>query len=234
MFDTAVPAVLGAVGDELPAHVRAQLRRFKHGPGASSVTLVLDGPIPWADPDIAASGTVHVAGTAAEIARAQAEIRAGRLPDRPMVLLGDPVVVDPSRERNGLRAVWTYAHVPAGSTTDVTERVIAQIERFAPGFRDRVVATRCIPAAQLPEHDEAMVGGDISLGAINAWQMLARPQVAWDSHYLGEIRGGAGAFIGSSAALPGPGVHGMAGWQAAKSLLRRRGIPLPQIRPVPR
>ncbi len=231
LFDTAVPAVLASLGDELPVHVRAQLRRFTHGPGASAVTLVLDGPIPWADPDVARSGTVHVAGTAGEIARAQADIRAGRDPERPMVLLGDPVVVDPSRERDGLRAVWTYAHVPSGSTTDMTERVLAQIERFAPGVRDRVVATRCIPAGRLPEHDEAMVGGDISLGAVTAWQMLARPQVAWDSHYLGEVRGGAGAYLGSSAALPGPGVHGMAGWAAARSLLTRRGLPLPSIAP---
>lgn len=231
VFDTSVPTVLGVVGNDLPGHVRAALRRFRRGPGVATVALVLDGPVPWADRRVGSAGTVHLGGSVAEIRRAQTAVRQGRHAERPVVLLGDPTVADPGRARGGLRVVWSYAHVPAWSTRDVTPDVLAQLERYAPGVRDRVVATRCTPAAAVGDHDEAMAGGDISLGAITAWQMLARPRLAWDPHLLGDLPGGTRAFLGSSAAVPGPGVHGMGGWLAARSLLDRRGLALPDLRP---
>lgn len=204
--------------------MRAALTRFRGGPAASTVTLVLDGPVPWADDAVADAGTVHLGGSVARLRAAQAAVRAGKHAERPVVLLGDPTVADPGRTRGGLRAVWAYAHVPAGSARDVTDDVLAQVERFAPGVRDRVVATRCVPAAALSEHDENLRDGDIAAGAITTWQMVARPRLTWDPHLLGEVGGGARAYLASAATPPGPGVHGMGGHLAARSLLRHRGL----------
>ncbi|QIK84337.1 NAD(P)/FAD-dependent oxidoreductase [Sanguibacter sp. HDW7] len=222
VLSTSVPDALGIVGAGLPRHVEAALSRFRPGPGAAVVQLVLDGPVPWRDPDVARAGTVHVAGAVEEIRRAQADVRAGRHAERPVVLLGDPTRWDPSRERDGLRVVWAYAHVPAGSGRDVTDDVLAHVARYAPDVRDRVVATRCLPAARLVEHDANLAGGDIATGAVTAWQMLARPRLAADPYLLGKVDGRL-VVLGSAATPPGPGVHGMSGHLAAASLLRRRG-----------
>lgn len=223
VLTTSVPRALGIVGQRLPRHVRAALRRFRGGPGAAAVQLVLDGPVPWADARVGAAGTVHVAGTVDDVRRAQAAVRAGRHAERPVVLLGDPTPWDPARERDGLRVVWAYAHVPAGSGRDVTDDVLAHVARYAPDVRDRVVATRCVPASRMSAHDENLLGGDIAAGAVTAWQMLARPRLAADPHHLGEVDG-RHVLLGSSATPPGPGVHGMSGHLAALSLLRRRGV----------
>ena len=224
VLDTNVPTALAVLGDDLPAHVRATLRRFRGGPAAATVALVLDGPVPWADDAVGHAGTVHLGGSAAEISAAQADVRAGRHAARPVVLLGDPTVADPGRERGGLRVVWAYAHVPAGSDRDVTEDVLAHVDRYAPGVRDRVVATRCVPAARLSAHDENLRDGDIASGAVTTWQMIARPRLAQDPHHLGDVGLGARAYLASAATPPGPGVHGMGGYLAAQSLLRRRGL----------
>src|SRR5699024_201211 len=130
---------------------------------------------------------------------------------------------DPARERDGLRVAWAYAHVPARSGRDVTHHVLAHVARYAPDVRDRVVATRCVPASRMSAHDENLLGGDIAAGAVTAWQMLARPRLAADPHHLGEVDG-RHVLLGSSATPPGPGVHGMSGHLAALSLLRRRGV----------
>ncbi|PFG37367.1 phytoene dehydrogenase-like protein [Flavimobilis soli] len=224
VLDTNVPTALAVLGDDLPVHVRAALRRFRGGPAAATVALVLDGPVPWADDAVGQAGTVHLGGSVAEIRAAQAAVRAGRHAERPVVLLGDPTVADPARERGGLRVVWAYAHVPAGSDRDVTEDVLSQLERYAPGVRDRVVATRCTPAVRLSEHDENLRDGDIASGAITTWQMVARPRLAWEPHLLGDVGRGSRAYLASAATPPGPGVHGMGGFLAAQSLLRRRGL----------
>ena len=224
VLDTSVPTALAVLGDDLPGHVRAALRRFRGGPAAATVALVLDGPVPWADTAVGQAGTVHLGGSMTELRAAQADVRAGRHAARPVVLLGDPTIADPTRARGGLRVVWAYAHVPAGSDRDVTEDVLAQLERYAPGVRDRVVATRCVPASGLASHDENLRDGDIASGAITTWQMVARPRLAWDPHLLGSVGRGSRAYLASAATPPGPGVHGMGGYLAAQSLLRRRGF----------
>ncbi|PZR52146.1 NAD(P)/FAD-dependent oxidoreductase [Xylanimonas oleitrophica] len=219
LFDTTPATLLDVVGDAVPAATRQALERFRHGDGAAKVDFVLSGPVPWSDPDhdgtVAQAGTLHLGGTRAQMRQAEAQVHAGRHAERPVVLVSDPTVVDPGRETEGLRPLWTYAHVPAGSDVDVTEAVTAQIERFAPGFRDVVVASRCVPAARMAEHNANYVGGDIAAGAVTMWQMIARPTPRIDPYAAA-----GGVYLCSSSTPPGPGVHGMAGWHAARRALR--------------
>nr|WP_194720024.1 NAD(P)/FAD-dependent oxidoreductase [Cellulosimicrobium arenosum] len=217
VFDTAPGVVADVYADRLATGAARALGRFRHGDAAAKVDLVLSGPVPWAEPEVGRAGTVHVGGTRAEMSRAESEVAAGRHAERPMVLASDPSVVDPARAVGGLRPLWTYAHVPAGSTRDVTEDVVAQIERFAPGFRDVVVGSRCVPAAQMSRHDESYVGGDIAGGAVTMWQMVARPTPRPDPYAVGLE----GVYLCSASTPPGPGVHGLGGWYAARRVLRR-------------
>jgi phytoene dehydrogenase-like protein len=139
--------------------------------------------------------------------------------------VSDPTVVDPSRAHGGLRPLWTYTHVPADSDVDMTERVTAQIERFAPGFRDVVVTSRCTPAARMAEHNANYAGGDISAGAVSMWQMIARPTAR-----LNPYAAGGGVYLCSASTPPGPGVHGMGGWHAARRALREVfGVTVPRL-----
>ncbi len=216
LFDTPPSTLLQVVGDAVPERTRRALDRFPRGAAAAKVDLVLDGPVPWADPEVRRAGTVHVAGTRDEMVRADAAVTSGRHAERPVVLVSDPTVVDAGREVGGLRPLWTYAHVPAGSDVDVTEAVVAQIERFAPGFRDVVVAARCTPAAQMEHHNPAYLDGDISGGSVTMWRMIARPTASLDPY-----RAAGGVYLCSSSTPPGPGVHGMAGWHAARRALRQ-------------
>lgn len=220
LFDT-VPGVVGQVfGGHVPPRPRAALRRYRFGAGAAKVDLVLSGPVPWAADDVGRAGTVHLGGTREQVAAAEADVAAGRLPARPVCLVSDPTVADPGREVAGLRPLWTYAHVPAGSERDVTDAVVGQIERFAPGFRDVVVAARCVPAARMSVHNANYVGGDIGAGAATMPRMLAAPGAAgwrWDPYATGVE----GVYLCSAATPPGPGVHGMSGWHAARRVLLR-------------
>ncbi len=192
------------------------LDRFRFGNAAAKVDLVLDGPIPWADARIAQAPTVHLGGTRAEIAAAEAMVARGRHPEHPYVLLAQPDGFDVGRNPAGMNAVWSYTHVPRGSTIDVTERVLAQLERFAPGVRDRVVAARCTTGAELGEYNANYVGGDISAGAVVLRQLLARPVLSTEPWRTPAK----GIYLASSATPPGPGVHGLSGWHAARSALR--------------
>lgn len=230
LLDTPAPAAADILGQRLPASLERALRRFPHGDGAAKVDFVLSGPVPWRDAEVAEAGTQHLGGTRAQMARAEAEVAAGRLPARPVTLVSDPSVVDPGRIRGGLRPLWAYAHVPAGDTTDPTELVTAQIERFAPGFRDVVVAARGIPASRMAEHNPALVGGDISMGRVTMAGMIARPTARWDPYRLG----GTGWYLCSQATPPGPGVHGMSGWHAARRVLEHEfGIrEMPDLSPT--
>ncbi|WP_028046246.1 NAD(P)/FAD-dependent oxidoreductase [Cellulomonas sp. URHE0023] len=228
LFDTSPRTAVRVLGQRLAGRVARGLVAFPRGRGAAAkVDLVLSGPVPWAHPEVALAGTVHLGGSRVQTAAAEAAVASGGHAERPTVLVSDPGVVDPSRVTPaGLRPFWAYAHVPAGSTLDVTEAVLAQVERFAPGFRDLVVASRCIPAARLAEHDANLVGGDISGGGASMYRMLARPRLAWDPYVLVPPRGGsratgaAGAWLCSSSTPPGPGVHGLPGWYAARRALR--------------
>lgn len=229
LFDTTPRTLSNVVGDRLPARFRRALARFRHGNAASKVDFVLSGPIPWANEHVGRAGTVHIGGTQAEMAAAEAEVAAGRHADRPMCLLSDPTITDTARDVNGLHPLWAYAHVPAGSTVDIGDVVQAQIERFAPGFGDVVVARHCTPAAELPESNANYVGGDIAGGAMTLRQVLARPMPRWDQFSTPVP----GVYLCSSSTQPGGGVHGMGGLHAARRALRDRfGIrDLPHLGP---
>lgn len=196
---------------------RSRLRRLPLGGGVCKLDYVLSGPVPWADPDVGRAGTVHVAGTVAEMRAAEDEVVAGRHAARPVVLLSDPAQFDDSRlGASGLRPVWAYAHVPNGSTQDVRAAVEVQLERFAPGFRDLVVECVVTPASRMSEHNAAYPGGDIAGGLISMWRMVARPGPSIDPYAVAP-----GVYLCSQSAPPGPGVHGMAGLHAARRVLRQ-------------
>ncbi|MDJ1370782.1 phytoene desaturase family protein [Gulosibacter molinativorax] len=217
VFDTSARDLGRIAARELPDAYLRELRRFRPGNSAAKVDLVLDGPIPWADARIAQTPTVHLGGTRSEIAFAEGEVNRGRHPDRPYVLLAQPTEFDPARNPAGLNAVWSYTHVPNGSTFDVSERVIAQIERFAPGVRDRILDCRVTTAAELGEYNPNYFGGDISAGGVQLRQLIARPSLSahpWQTP-------GRGIYLASSSTPPGPGVHGLAGWHAARLVLSK-------------
>lgn len=216
VFDTLPSTVARVMGGALAPGLERGYRAYRHGNAAAKVDFVLSGPVPWAAPDVGRAGTVHVGGSRAEMVRAEADVARGRHAEHPMVLLSDPSLVDPTRVgAGGRRPLWTYAHVPAGSTLDVTEAITAQVERYAPGFRDVVVAARCVPAAQMERHNPNYVGGDISAGAVTLPRMLGGPVLRWDPYVAGE-----GVYLCSASVPPGPGVHGMGGWHAARRVLR--------------
>ncbi|MBK0422332.1 NAD(P)/FAD-dependent oxidoreductase [Leucobacter sp. CSA2] len=216
LFDTSAPALARIAGGALPRGYARRLESFRFGDGAAKVDFVLDAPIPWADPRVAEAPTVHLGGTRAEVAAAENAVARGIHPERPFVLLAQPTEFDPGRNPAGVNAVWSYTHVPAGSDRDVSGAVIAQIERFAPGFRDLIRDFRVTTAAELGEYNANYAGGDISAGAISLRQILARPTLARDP-WRTPVQG---LYLCSSATAPGPGVHGLPGWYAAKSALR--------------
>ncbi|MFT2710881.1 phytoene desaturase family protein [Clavibacter sp. Sh2036] len=216
LFDTSARALARIASDRLPAGYLRALRRFRYGNAASKVDFALSGPVPWTDPELRCAGTLHVGGTRAEIQAAERDVAAGRHSDDPYVLVAQPSIDDPGRAPAGKHVLWAYTHVPAGSTVDQTEAITRQIERFAPGFRDLILASSSIDAVGMEEHDPNYIGGDIAAGAASVWQLLARPVLSPDPWRTPA----AGVYLASSSATPGPGVHGMAGYQAARSALR--------------
>ncbi|PWH05525.1 NAD(P)/FAD-dependent oxidoreductase [Brachybacterium endophyticum] len=230
LLDTPAHVALRMLATRAPRRLARAIRRFPAGSAAAAtVDLVLSGPIPWKDPDVGRAGTVHLGGTRAEMERAELEVTAGRMPEKPMVLLSDPTLVDPSREVDGLRPIWAYAHVPLGDPRDPTEAVLQRLEEAAPGVRDLVVAAHGIPAAEMSRHNRSLVGGDITQGRADLAHLVVRPTAAWDPYRLGDT----GAWLCSSATPPGPGVHGMSGLHAARRVLRESfGIRrLPELGP---
>jgi phytoene dehydrogenase-like protein len=217
LFDTGPRLVAQVFGDAMPPHLVRAYAGFRYGNAAAKVDLVVDGPIPWAHPDVHRAGTVHLGGSRDQVVAAERAVGRGRHAEQPLTLLSDPASLDHGRVSGGLRPVWAYAHVPAGSDVDPTETVIRQVERFAPGFRDTVVAAHGIPAARLAEHDANLVGGDISGGAISLVGMFTRPTPRLDPF----ATGAPGVYLCSASAPPGPGVHGLSGWYAARRALRQ-------------
>ncbi|SDI73626.1 Phytoene dehydrogenase-related protein [Actinokineospora alba] len=211
------PAALAGMA-ELPDRYVRRLRAFRYGGGVCKVDFALSGPVPWTAPDLARAGTLHVIGDRAEAVAAEEEVAAGRHPSRPYVLVGQPEVVDPGRAPEGFHTLWSYAHVPNGSTVDVAERVTAQIERFAPGFRDLVVERSVVTAVEMGRYNANYVGGDIGAGALSVRQTVFRPVPQWDP-YRTPIPG---VYLCSASTPPGPGVHGMCGVHAAGRVLRQR------------
>ncbi|WP_114424428.1 phytoene desaturase family protein [Nocardioides houyundeii] len=219
LLDVAPAAAARIVGDAMPRRISRALTRYRHGPGAFKVELAVDGGVPWTHEDSRVAGTVHLGGTLEEIAIAEREVHLGRMPERPFVLVGQQFLADPARAVGDVVPVYAYAHVPAGWTGDATAAIEAQIERFAPGFRDRVLARHVRSAVQMEQHNPNYVGGDVVTGANDPWQLVFRPRLALDPYRLGVP----GVYLCSAATPPGAGAHGMCGWNAARSALRDLG-----------
>lgn len=216
LLDVSARGLADIAGDRLPAAYRRRLRRFRHGPGVCKVDWALDGPVPWAAPEVARAGTVHVGGSLAEVTAAEAAVGRGEHPDRPFVIAAQPGVADPSRAPAGKEVLWGYCHVPNGSTVDMTDAIEAQIERFAPGFRDRVLARATMTAADLERHNPNYVGGDIAGGAHTLLQLARRPALRLTPYQTPDPR----LLLCSSSTPPGAGVHGLCGYHAARAALR--------------
>lgn len=217
MLDTAPAAALDILADRMPRRVRRPLERYTYGPGAFKVDYAIEGDVPWTNEDCRRAGTLHLGGTAAEIVSIEAATARGEMPERPFVLFGQQYVIDPSRSNGNLNPIYAYAHVPQGYPGDATEAITAQIERFAPGFRDRIVATSTRSTRELEDHNANYIGGDIGAGANTARQIAFRPRFSLNPYALGVE----GVYLCSSATPPGGGVHGMAGFNAAERALSR-------------
>ncbi|MDX6264568.1 MAG: hypothetical protein QOH84_6256 [Kribbellaceae bacterium] len=215
MLDVAPRAAVRIVGDKLPARVRRPLLRYRHGPGLFKVDFALSGDVPWTHEASRRAGTVHVIGDFAELARAEQDVVSGRMPDRPYLLVGQQYLADPSRAEGNLRPLYAYAHVPSGFRGDATAAIEAQLERFAPGFRDLIVARAVQTTAQLEEHNANYVGGDVVTGANTARQLVLRPRATLSPYSLAIP----GVYLCSAATPPGAGAHGMCGFNAARAAL---------------
>ena len=226
LLDVAPTGLLALARGQLPASYARWLRGYRYGGAAAKVDFALSGPVPWAAAGVERAGTVHLGGTRAEMQAGERRVAAGRHNERPYVLAAQPGVVDPGRAPPGHHTLWSYAHVPNGSTLDVGDAVQAQVERFAPGFGDVVLARRVVPAAQAAEYNPNYPGGDIASGATTPWQMVMRPVPRWDPFRTPVP----GVYLCSAATPPGPAVHGMAGVHAAGRALRQRfGVTTPPL-----
>lgn len=215
MFDLAPSAVAGILGDRLPRRIAAAFTRFRRGPGAFKVDFAVEGGVPWTNPDAHRAGTVHLTGSYAELAAAERDIHAGRMPERPFVLIGQQYLADPQRSVGNTHPVWTYAHVPNGYAGDATEAIIAQIERFAPGFSERIVGHTVRTTTQMATFNANYAGGDIMTGSKDIRQLAFGPRITLSPYSIGIP----GMYICSAATPPGPGAHGMCGANAANLAL---------------
>ncbi|CRH12516.1 dehydrogenase [Mycobacterium tuberculosis] len=216
MLDLSPAAVLGIYGDVMPTRINRSYRRYRAGSSAFKVDFAIEGDVGWTNPDCRRAGTVHLGGTFAEIADTERQRAQGTMVQRPFVLVGQQYLADPSRSVGNINPIWAYAHVPFGYTGDATAAVIDQIERFAPGFRDRIVATVSTSTTELQTYNRNFIGGDIIGGANDRLQVIFRPRVAVDPYAIGVP----GVYLCSQSAPPGAGIHGLCGYHAAESALR--------------
>jgi phytoene dehydrogenase-like protein len=216
MFDLAPGAVAEILGDRLPPSAGRAYRRFRHGPGAFKVDFAVTGGVPWSAQPARRAGTVHLGGTFAEVAATELAIQRGRMPERPFVLVGQQYLADPTRSVGEVHPVWSYAHVPHGYTGDATEAIIAQIERYAPGFRERVVGMAVRSTTEMSQYNANFVGGDILTGANTVSQLVFGPRRGVHPYDTGVP----GHYLCSAATPPGPGAHGVCGAHAAARALR--------------
>ncbi|HEV3366960.1 MAG TPA: NAD(P)/FAD-dependent oxidoreductase [Acidimicrobiales bacterium] len=215
VLDTAPKGLVALAGADLPARYGRALHRFRYGPGVCKVDWALSGPVPWSAEVCRRAGTLHLGGTFDEVAASEADVHAGRHPGRPYCIVVQPGVADPGRAPGDQQTLWGYCHVPSGSTVDMAAAVEAQIERFAPGFPDLILARSTRTAAQEEEHNPNYVGGDIGGGAVSLGQTIARPTLRWNP-YRTPLKG---VYLGSASTPPGGGVHGMCGVYAARTVL---------------
>jgi len=213
LCDLSPGPLLRVAGHKFPAAYRRQLQRYRYGLGVYKVDWALDGPIPWRARSCARAATVHLGGTLDEIARSERDAWQGRHAEQPFVLLVQPTLFDPSRAPEGRHTAWGYCHVPNGSSFNMLPRLEQQIERFAPGFRERVLARSIMGPAEIERHNANLVGGDIAAGVVDLRQFFARP--TW-TRYSTPVRG---LYICSASTPPGVGVHGMCGYHAARRAL---------------
>lgn len=216
LLDVTPRQFLALAGDRLPPGYQRALRRFRYGPGSCKVDWALAGPVPWQSRACREAGTVHVGGTIGEVAAGEAAVASGTHPERPFCLITQPGVADASRAPAGKQVLWGYCHVPAGSGADMAGRIEAQVERFAPGFRELILARSVRTAADLERYDPGYVGGDISAGAGTLRQTVGRPVMRWNP-YRTPLDG---VYLCSGSTPPGGGVHGMCGLWAARAALR--------------
>ncbi|MGV9614519.1 phytoene desaturase family protein [Nocardia xishanensis] len=217
LWDVAPTAVADILGDRLPARIGKAFQRFRYGPGAYKVDFAVQGGVPWTAEAARRAGTVHLGGSYAEITASERDIHAGRMPQRPFVLVGQQYLADPQRSVGDIHPVWAYAHVPHGYTGDATAAIIDQIERFAPGFRDRVVGADVRTTTEFADYNPNYVGGNIMTGAKDIPQLVFGPRKTLWPYDIGIP----GHYLCSAATPPGPGAHGMCGANAAERALRR-------------
>jgi len=215
LFDTAPQQLLAIAGDRLSSRYAQAFSRFRHGPGAFKIDFALSEPVPWRAAECRRAITVHLGGTLEELAASEDAIAHGRVAERPFVLVAQPTLFDLTRAPHGKHVLWAYCHVPNGATVDMTERIEAQIERFAPGFRDCVLARHVSPPSMLEAMDENLAGGDISGGAMSLKQFFLRPTL--HSYSTGAPK----LYLCSASTPPGGGVHGMCGYHAANLALQK-------------
>jgi phytoene dehydrogenase-like protein len=226
LFDVTPRQLLHIAGGALPAGYRARLRRFRYGPGVFKLDWALRGPVPWRDPACRRAATVHLSGTLTDVARAEAAVNSGRLATQPFVIFVQPSLFDPTRAPLGLHTAWAYCHVPIGSSVDCTDAVEHEIERFAPGFGQLVLARTATDSVALERYNPNYVGGDINGGSALLTQLFTRPVARRDPYATAAPQ----IFLCSSSTPPGGGVHGMCGyWSAASALRRVFGLAPPEL-----
>jgi phytoene dehydrogenase-like protein len=216
LFDVTPRQLLCIAGQHLPETYKRSLQRYRYGPGAFKMDFALNSPIPWKAQECLQAGTVHLGGTFAEIAASEHQVWQGKPPERPFVLVAQQSLFDPTRAPEGMHTAWAYCHVPHGSTFDMTERIEAQIERFAPGFRERILARHVLTPADLERYNANYIGGDINGGVQDLWQLFTRPTF----RLVPYTTPAKNIFICSSSTPPGGGVHGLCGYYAAQAVLR--------------
>ena len=215
LFDLTPRQLLHILGERLPRRFKKKLGRYKYGPGVFKLDWALDGPVPWRAPQCFEAATVHLGGSFAEIEMSESAVWEGKCTDRPFVLVAQPSLFDSTRAPEGQHTLWAYCHVPNGSTIDMTEQIENQIERFAPGFRSRIISRSSLSPAQMETLNANLVGGDINGGAATITQLFTRPTIRTYRTPLKNV------YICSSSTPPGGGVHGMCGYHAARIALRK-------------
>jgi phytoene dehydrogenase-like protein len=216
MLDLSPAAAYAIYGDVMPGRIKRSYRRYREGSSAFKVDFAIEGDIPWTNPDCARAGTVHLGGTFAETADTERQRAQGKMAQRPFVLVGQQYLADPSRSCGSMNPIWAYAHVPFGYTGDATAAVVDQIERFAPGFRDQIIATVSTSAAELQAYNPNYIGGDIVGGANDRLQVIFRPRIAVNPYAIGVP----GVYLCSQSTPPGAGIHGLCGYHAADAALK--------------
>lgn len=216
LFDVTPKQLARIAGSIFPSDYLERLQRHRYGSGVFKVDWALDGPIPWKDPRCSGAGTLHLGGTLEEVAAAELDVWRGALPEKPFVLISQPSLFDSSRAPDGMHTAWGYCHVPNGCSVDMTQRIEAQVVRFAPGFKSRVLARHVMSPAEMEAYNANYIGGDIAGGVQSFWRLFVRPLGRWDA-YSTPVKG---LYMCSSSMPPGAGAHGMCGHLAAKLALK--------------